>query len=71
MNGFVREARIKLDAAKEIHNEKIEMKEADFNKLASNIGRERHICPEIDHCPEYPVCSECWKDALLNYIKIV
>ncbi len=39
MNGFVREARIKLDAAKEVDNEKIEMKEADFNKLASNIGR--------------------------------
>ncbi len=36
MNGFVREARIKLDAAKEIDNEKVEMKEADLNKLASN-----------------------------------
>lgn len=29
------------------------------------------MCPGIDYCPEYPVCSECWKDALLNYIKIV
>lgn len=39
MNGFVREARIKLDAAKGIDNEKVEMKEDDFIKLVSNIGR--------------------------------
>ncbi|HGH1666622.1 TPA: hypothetical protein ACJHMB_001163 [Clostridium perfringens] len=40
MNGFVREARIKLDAANEVDNEKVEMKEADFNKLVSNIGKD-------------------------------
>ncbi|MDK0685158.1 hypothetical protein P5F08_03705 [Clostridium perfringens] len=69
MNGFVREARIKLDAAKEIENEKVEMKEADLNKLASNIGKD--MCLGGKRCLEYITCSECCKDALLNYIKIV
>ncbi len=69
MNGFVREARIKLDAAKEIDNEKIEMKEADLNKLVSNIGKD--MCLGGKRCLEYITCSECCKDALLNYIKIV
>lgn len=69
MNGFVREARIKLDAAKEIDNEKVEMKEADLNKLASNIGKD--MCLGGKRCLEYTTCSECCKDALLNYIEIV
>lgn len=71
MNGFVKEARAKLDVAKEMDNEKVEMKKDDFDRLVRNIGRERHICPGRDDCPEYPVCSDCWKDALLNYIKTV
>ncbi|ELC8346226.1 TPA: hypothetical protein K8N28_001157 [Clostridium perfringens] len=69
MNGFVREARIKLDAANEVDNEKVEMKEADFNKLVSNIGKD--LCLGKKGCLEYITCSECCKDTLLNYIKIV
>lgn len=68
MNGFIREARIKLDAAKGIDNEKVEMKEADFNKLASNIGKDMCLG---SGCLEYITCSECCKDALLNYVKII
>ena len=69
MNGFVREARIKLNAAKGIDNEKVEMKEVDFNKLVSNIGKD--LCLGKKGCLEYRTCNECCKDTLLSYIKII